>query len=110
MLACFLGMSVMRSMYLLDGVVGSSFFIRSDCFDFCHSFCVVHFSFLLNAHFIAVLLHGNGFFSMFGSFSVLLLLSVIAFLACSSACSLPSIPLCPGDHLIDIVKVGVGGA
>jgi len=102
---CFLGMAVMRLMYLLDSVVGSNFFIWSYRFDFCHSFCAVHFRFSLNAHFIAVLLCGNGFLSMFGSFSALLLPSVIPFLACSSTCSLPSIPLCPGDHLIDILSL-----
>jgi len=97
-LAIFRGRSVMRSIYLRDGVVGSVFFIRSYRSDFCHAFCALRFSFSLYAHFIADLLCGRAFLSILGSSDVLLLPSVIAFFACSSANSLPSTPLCPGIH------------
>jgi len=100
MLAIFHGRSVIRLMYLHDGVVGSVFFIQLYHGDFCHAFCVLHFSFSLCAHFTMDLLCGRAFLSTFGNSDVLLLPSVIAFFACSSANSLPSTPLWPGIHLI----------
>jgi hypothetical protein len=59
-------------------------------------------SFSWYAHFIANLLFGSVFLSAFGSSLRSLLPSVIAFFASSSAFSFPSIPSCPGVHLIKI--------
>jgi hypothetical protein len=102
MLAAFLGRAAIRVRYLFDMAVGSVFFIHSCRGDFHHIFCARRLSFSPYAHFIADLLRGIVFFRSRGSSSWLLLPSVIAFFASSSARSLPSIPLCPGVHLIAI--------
>jgi hypothetical protein len=78
--------------------VGSVFFIFVNHSDFCHAFCALHLSFSQYAHFIVDLLYGSIFLRFFGRSCVLLLPSVIAFFACSSAHLLPSTPLCPGIH------------
>jgi hypothetical protein len=93
MLANFLGRPVMSVMYLSDRVLGSVFFILSYLGDFSHSFCARCLSFLLYIHFIAGALYGSVFLRCFGRLQMSLLPSVIAFFACSSACSFPSIPL-----------------
>ena len=54
---------------------------------------VLHFSFLLCAHFTVDLLCSKAFLSAFGNSDVSLLPSVIAFFACSSASLLPLTPL-----------------
>jgi hypothetical protein len=106
MLAAFLGRAAIRVRYLFDMAVGSVFFICSCHSDFRYIFCAHHLSFFPYPHFIADLLQGIVFFRSYGSLSWLLLPSVIAFFASSSAHLLPSIPLCPGVHLIAICIPG----
>jgi len=93
MLASFLGSVVTRLMYLLEGVVGSVFFILSYHSDFCHPFCARCLSFLLCVHFIAGLLCGSVFLRNFGSLLVSLLPIIITFFTSSSVHLLPFIYL-----------------
>jgi hypothetical protein len=83
----------------LEGIVGSVFIILLYRFEACHRFCAWRLSLSLCVHLMADLLRGSIFLSSPGNLFVLLLPSVIAFFASSSACSFPSTPLCPGTHL-----------
>jgi len=90
-LALRLGRLAMSLIYVFEGDVGSVFFILSYRGDCCHNFCVLRFNFSKYAALVAELLWGNGFLSCTGSACALLLPSVIAFLACSSARSWASL-------------------
>jgi hypothetical protein len=99
MLVSFLGSSVTRLMYLLDGAIGSVFFILLYHHVAFQSFCILFFSLSPYTCIIADLLCSSHFFRSFSSLSKLLLPSVAAFFACLSVFSFPSILLCPGTHL-----------
>jgi hypothetical protein len=92
MLTSFRGRFIINLRYLLEGVIGSVFFILVYCGDFCHSFCALHFSVSPKAHFAADLLCGSIFLRSLSSCCLSLLPSVIAFFACSSARSLLPLP------------------
>ena len=85
MLASFHGRFIINLRYLLEGVVGSVFFILVYRGDFCHSFCALHFSVSLKAHFAADMLCGSVFLRSLGSCC----LSLLPLLACQLVRYLP---------------------
>ena len=97
MLTSFLGGGVMRSMYLVDSIFTSVFFILSYRHEVFHIFSALFFSFSLYACIIADLLCGSLFLRSAGRALVMSLPSVMAFFACSSTL------LCPGTHLTFIL-------
>ena len=92
-LASFLGKGVMSLMNFSKQADGSVFFIHAYQGDFVHSFCALLFNFSLYACLIADLLRGSFLCKIFGSLSMLLPPSVIAFFASLSAFSFPSTPV-----------------